>query len=285
MTIWVPGPWRDPALLDWQRGGRVELRVFPIPAGGSCTIKLAYTQVATPRGDRRQYAYPLAASADASTAAERFSVDVEVRGARAGGVHAAGYDLAAVPADDGVARLRFTQGAFVPSGDLRISYQPEDADAEVRAWTFAGAAALAPDEVLAAKRKVGNDPVVVAAQRAIAADVRPTAVLALRPELPRWRQARDRDYVVVLDASESMVGERWRRAQALAQRLTGELDGRDRVTWMTCHDECAAAGPLAPASAAQTSTLTSWPRRATPRVAPRSGGGGARGRGVGAGRR
>ena len=26
--IWVPGPWRDPALLEWQRGGRFELRIF-----------------------------------------------------------------------------------------------------------------------------------------------------------------------------------------------------------------------------------------------------------------
>ena len=25
--IWVPGPWRDPALLEWQRGGRFELRI------------------------------------------------------------------------------------------------------------------------------------------------------------------------------------------------------------------------------------------------------------------
>ena len=34
-NIWVPGPWRDPALLEWQRGGRFELRVFPIPAHGA----------------------------------------------------------------------------------------------------------------------------------------------------------------------------------------------------------------------------------------------------------
>ena len=27
----MPGPWRDPALLEWQRGGRFELRIFPIP--------------------------------------------------------------------------------------------------------------------------------------------------------------------------------------------------------------------------------------------------------------
>jgi len=28
--VWVPGPWHDPALLEWQRGGRFELKIFPI---------------------------------------------------------------------------------------------------------------------------------------------------------------------------------------------------------------------------------------------------------------
>ena len=32
--VWVPGPWRDPAMLDWKRGGRFELKIFPIPAKG-----------------------------------------------------------------------------------------------------------------------------------------------------------------------------------------------------------------------------------------------------------
>ncbi|MET0792506.1 MAG: VIT domain-containing protein, partial [Polyangiaceae bacterium] len=32
--VWVPGPWRDPALLEWQRGGRFELKIFPIPMVG-----------------------------------------------------------------------------------------------------------------------------------------------------------------------------------------------------------------------------------------------------------
>ena len=43
--VWVPGPWRDPALLEWQRGGRFELRIFPIPRHGSRRVVLAYSQV------------------------------------------------------------------------------------------------------------------------------------------------------------------------------------------------------------------------------------------------
>ena len=91
--IWVEGGWRDPALLDWKRGGRFELRIFPIPPKGARTIKIAYTQVVTPRGPYRQYVYPLPHSADGSTVADNMTVDVEVRGAKAGQVRAAGYDM------------------------------------------------------------------------------------------------------------------------------------------------------------------------------------------------
>ena len=70
----------------------------------------------------------------------------------------------------------------MPRGDLVVDYRAADGDAELRAWTFAGGAAVAPDEKLAAKKSVGIDPKVVEAQRAVAADARPTAVLALAPE-------------------------------------------------------------------------------------------------------
>ncbi|RYE82481.1 MAG: hypothetical protein EOO75_20635, partial [Myxococcales bacterium] len=53
--IWVPGPWRDPALLEWKRGGRFELRIFPIPARGSRRVVLAYTQPVPSVGGVRRY--------------------------------------------------------------------------------------------------------------------------------------------------------------------------------------------------------------------------------------
>jgi hypothetical protein len=256
--VWVPGPWKDPALLNWKQGGRVELRVFPIPAKGSRTIKLSYTQVVAPRGVARQYAYPLAHAVDASTAAEKFTIGVEVRGARPGGVRAGGYALTSAPgADAGVQALRFAQDAFVPHGDLVVQYQAED-DAEVRAWTFAGNAAKAPDEALAATKKVDIDPAVVAAQRAIAADARPTAVLALRPTLPQRTEHQPRDYAIVVDASQTMIGERWTRARALVETMAAQLDARDRVTVLACDDECTSAGAPADASAARAGELGRW---------------------------
>ena len=89
--IWVPGPWTDPAILEWQRGGQFELRIFPIPAHGERRVVLAYTQNVQPQGARRRYTYPLAHSADDSTRVGQFDVDVRVAGADS--VAASGYDV------------------------------------------------------------------------------------------------------------------------------------------------------------------------------------------------
>jgi tetratricopeptide (TPR) repeat protein len=242
--IWVEGRWRDPALLDWKRGGRFELRVYPIPAHGSRTIKLAYTQIVTPRGSWRQYSYPLPHSRDGSTVADQFTVDVELRGAQPGLVRTAGYDLVPDPARAQVNALTLRQAGFVPRGDLVIDYRAADGDAELRAWTFAGGAAAAPDDKLATKQHVGIDPKVIDAQRAVASDLRPTAVVALHPKLPRWRDGKPRDYLIAIDGSQSMVGERFTRATELATELVAQMDRRDRFNVMVCDSECRAMGDL-----------------------------------------
>ena len=78
--IWVPGPWKDPALLEWQRGGRFELRIYPIPKKGARRVVLAYTQVLQPTGGVRRYTYPLAHDPSGSTQVASFDVDVQVKG-------------------------------------------------------------------------------------------------------------------------------------------------------------------------------------------------------------
>ena len=256
--IWVEGAWRDPALLDWKRGGRFELRIFPIPAKGSRTIKISYTQVVTPRGPWRQYVYPLPHSTDGSTVADQFSVDVEIRGSQPGQIRTAGYDLDADPARADVSARSLKASGFVPRGDLVIDYRAAEGDAELRAWTFAGGFAVGPDEKLATKKNVGLDDKVLAAQRAVASDTRPTAVLALRPKLPRWREAKTHDYVVVIDSSQSMVGERYTRAAELATRLVEQMDRRDRFTVMACDSECRSMGDLRNASVAAASEIATW---------------------------
>ena len=143
--------------------------------------------------------------------------------------------------------LTLKQTGFVPRGDLVVDYRSADGDAELRAWTYTGGFAVAPDAKLAEKKNVGIDQKVVDAQRAIAADPRPTAVIALRPKLPRWREAKTRDYTIVIDSSQSMVGERYTRSTELATRLIEQMDRRDRFTVMACDSECREFG--APAHA------------------------------------
>jgi ferric-dicitrate binding protein FerR (iron transport regulator)/tetratricopeptide (TPR) repeat protein len=256
--IWVDGRWSDPALLDWKRGGRFELRIYPIPAKGKRTIKLAYTQVVTPRGPWRQYVYPLPHSNDGSTVADTMTVDVEVRGAQPGQVRAAGYDMQQDPARSDVNALTLKQTGFVPRGDLVVDYRATEGDAELRAWTFAGATAAAPDDKLAAKKNVGIDDKVIDAQRAVAADSRPTAVLALRPKLPRWREAKTHDYMIVVDTSQSMVGERATRASELATRLIEQIDRRDQFSVMACDSACRSLGQLRSPSVAAAKDAAAW---------------------------
>ncbi|HEY6032864.1 MAG TPA: VIT domain-containing protein, partial [Kofleriaceae bacterium] len=256
--VWVPGPWKDPALLDWKRGGRFELKIYPIPAKGQRTIKLSYTQVVTPRGPWREYIYPLAHSSDGSTVADKFKVDVEVRGAQKGTVRAAGYQLTSDQARNDVSGMTFDQGGFVPRGDLVVDYRAEQGDAELRAWTFQGGAAAGPDDKLAAKKNVGIDQKVIDAQKLVAADARPTAVLALSPKLPRWRESKPRDYVIVIDGSQSMVGERFAKASELAISMVDDMDRRDRFSALVCDSDCAKFGNLRTPSTGAASDLKGW---------------------------
>ncbi len=240
--IWVPGPWRDPALLEWQQGGRFELRIFPIPANGERRIRLSYEQTVQPHGEGRRYVYPLAHAEDDSTRVGHFEVDVRVAGENIQ-AKSRGYELA-TSAENGAQRMRYTRNDFRPSGDLVIDYA-DDQDSELRYWGFRGQAVAAPATETREDREV-ND-----AQRGLHADQRGYVMFALRPELPGWTEAQQRDYVLVVDSSQSMVGERYERATRLAMGIVGEMDRRDRVMVMACDVECRAmeGDPLTPSSA------------------------------------
>jgi tetratricopeptide (TPR) repeat protein len=250
--VWVPGPWRDPALLEWERGGRFELRIFPIPKRGARTIKIAYSQVLAPQGGSRRYVYPLAHAADGSTAVERFAIDF-----RAAGVdpvrppRVLGYPVEPTLAGD-TASLSLERRDFQPAGSFIVEYVPAGAGAELQAWTFRGDVAAAPTDS-GGKLRGGLDPEVVEAQRRVAADARPTALIALRPKLPRWSEARSRDFVFVIDSSQSMVGERFSRASDLLAAAIGEMDRRDRVTVLACDVECRPVAARAMTPSATTS--------------------------------
>lgn len=227
--IWVEGPWRDPALLEWQQGGRFELRIFPIPAHGSREVRIAYEQTIAPHGEGRRYVYPLPMDSDASTMVGNFEMDVRVAGAANAKVR--GYEMDTLR-EGGDERLHFADEGFLPSGDVIIDYDMPDNNAALRAWTFRGDATAAPPEA------TREDPAVLEAQRRIHGDSRGYALFALRPQLPVSERAASSDYVIVVDSSQSMVGERYERAARLAEQITSEMDRRDRVFVVACDVEC-----------------------------------------------
>jgi len=228
--VWVSGPWRDPALLEWQRGGSFELRIFPIPAHGERRVAIAYTETIPPSAEGRRYVYPMAHSRDDSTRIGEMTLDVRVAGAAR--VNARGYATTSAAEGDAT-RLSYSARDFRPNGDLVIDYALPAGERELSHWTYTGAAATAPPE-----RSRERDDDVLAAHRAIAADGRGYVAFALRPTLSARTEGRPRDYAIVLDSSQSMVGERWDRARHLVAGVIAELDRRDRFTVMACDLEC-----------------------------------------------
>ncbi|HEX6767137.1 MAG TPA: FecR domain-containing protein, partial [Polyangiaceae bacterium] len=240
--VWVPGPWRDPALLEWQRGGRFELRIFPIPKRGSRRVILAYTEVVKPHGNTRRYTYPLAYDPGGTIRVGRFDVDVEVRGNDSRfGVRPSGYALDRKPSSDATG-LRMTAQGFVPSGDLLLEYALPNAGSELTTFAYHEASG----RLSAPTASQGGKPTPAEAE-----DGSPYVALALRPKLPRAERETHRAVAVVVDVSRSMLGESYRRASELAIRLARELDEGDRMTVLACDVECRTlpGGMLTPGTA------------------------------------
>jgi hypothetical protein len=221
--IWVPGPWKDPALLEWQRGGRFELKIFPIPKRGSRRVVIAYTETVPPSSGLRRFTYPLPQATASTLKIDDFSVDVQVMGHDpAAGVKVRGYELSREP-QAGVERLVASMTGFTPSGDLTVEYKLAGQGGESTAWAYLDTPPPAKDA------KVKGEPQKDA-----------YVALALRPKLPRWTDVKPRDQVIVLDAGRGMFGERFERAKRLAIQTVQEMDRRDRVTVLACDVTCRA---------------------------------------------
>ncbi len=271
--VWVPGPWRDPALLEWQRGGRFELKIFPIPKKGSRRVVIAYTQVVPQSGGVRRFSYPLAHDPSGSTRVDDFSVDVQVLGHdREFGVQTRGYDLKDAGGGD-AAKLTLAETGFVPAGDLTVEYALPNRTSEITTWAYkmdapiagldpktgkptASAANVAPgSRAVTEDEKRAEDEA-----RVITDDRSPYVAIALRPKLPRWGEGKDRVHAIVVDASRSMVGERFGRATRLASSIVREMDRRDAFILLACDVTCQAlgaepgrpmgSGPVEPSAAA-----------------------------------
>ena len=205
--VWVPGPWRDPALLEWQRGGRFELKIFPIPRRGQRRIVLSYTEAVRPVGGVRHFTYPLPVDPGGTTTIRHFDVNVEVRGRDPQfAVRALGYPLTASDRD-GVRALSFSADNFTPNGDLSVEWALPGRQSEVTSFGY----------------RAGDERY---------------ALLTLRPKLPRATVDQTHATAIVVDSSRAMYGEALERAKRLATRLVRELDPAGPVTLLNCDSTC-----------------------------------------------
>ncbi|HEX7670290.1 MAG TPA: VIT domain-containing protein, partial [Polyangiaceae bacterium] len=231
--VWVPGPWRDPALLEWQRGGRFELRIYPIPEHGSRRVILAYTQVIPPDGEVRRYVYPLPHDPSGSTRVGRFDMDVQVRGHDVkSGVRPQGYAVRHETLPDGADSFTLHAESFSPSGDLSLEFALPDAGREVTAWAYQPG----PD-----------DPAGPTGGTGLAGAGDPYVALALRPKLPLVTDGAHRSFALIVDSSRSMFGERYHRATELVTRIVREMNRDDIATVLACDSMCREI-PSGPAS-------------------------------------
>ena len=247
--VWVPGPWHDPALLEWARGGRFELKIFPIPKKGSRRVVIAYTETVAPVSGVRRYVYPLPQGSSSKLTIDNFTVDAQVLGHDAKtGVRARGYELAKKNADpsanDGsaqpVERLEANMTAFTPSGDLAIEYGLDDRATDASVWAYSAPPVAAPVTAAPSAPSAASALAKAAPTEADTIGNDPFVAVALRPKLPKWTDTKPRDQVVVLDAGRAMFGERFARAKRLAVQIAQEMDRRDRLTILACDVTCKA---------------------------------------------
>jgi antitoxin (DNA-binding transcriptional repressor) of toxin-antitoxin stability system len=250
--VWVPGPWRDPALLEWQRGGRFELRIFPIPKRGSRRVVLTYTQTVPQSNGVRRFTYPLAHDGTGNLKVDDFNVDVQVLGHdKTFGVETRGYQLAKGDTASGGEKLTLAERNFIPAGDLTVEYVLPDKDKELTTWAYEMASSKSTNvsPTLAgapAATSVGggvdSKKVAAAEAKALVDDSSPYVAMSLRPKLPRFAEGKDRLHVIVVDSSRSMVGERFARATRLAASMVREMDRRDQFMVLACDTTCQPMG-------------------------------------------
>lgn len=212
--IWVPGPWKDPALLTWSAGNTFELRIFPIPARGERRVRIAYTETLPLVSGARRYTLPLP-SDGSNIRAARFALDLAIGGAvPRRDVRIANYSL--VEEDEATLRFTKTIENFKPVGDLVVEVPEPDAVGDVTAVGWGR----------------GEGP---AREGYVAFGLRPSLAELQADEGPL-------DLVVMVDTSYGIQRARLNRAAELIAHLFAALGPEDRAQVLACATSCRPLG-------------------------------------------
>ncbi|MEJ7729569.1 MAG: AgmX/PglI C-terminal domain-containing protein [Polyangiaceae bacterium] len=131
---------RDPALLQWERGSELAMTIFPVPAGGSRRVVLAYDEVLVADGGWLRYVLPLSLGPERATAIDDFSIEVEVvhdRDGERAETRTPGWATRAL-SEGARTKLAVDATDFIPDRDFVVEV-PEADPGEVRAVVHAEA--------------------------------------------------------------------------------------------------------------------------------------------------
>lgn len=114
---------RDPALLEWENGGTMSLKVFPILPGKTRRLLSAYQQTLSAEGGLLRYVHPLSLGSARGTQIENFSIEITARDRHATlGAPNVRYYEAKTSQTDGQSRVQFSAEHFVPHHDFEVTF-------------------------------------------------------------------------------------------------------------------------------------------------------------------
>jgi len=115
---------RDPALLEYAGRGLIRAKVFPIPVGGECRIKLRYSEPLVRDSGLTGYRFPLQARECAQQPIERFSLKATIRSERPlSGVFSPSHECSIDRRGEKEVVIGLEQGNLVPDRDFQLFWQ------------------------------------------------------------------------------------------------------------------------------------------------------------------
>ncbi len=123
---------RDPGLLEFAGYGVIRSSVFPVPPGGSQTVRLTYEQLlpadGTDKSDRVDFVLPRTESLESTGVSWAFSADIRSKRAIST-VYSPSHEIVTERLDPNHVTVKLMTGSLAQPGSFRLSYlMPRDGD-------------------------------------------------------------------------------------------------------------------------------------------------------------
>lgn len=191
---------QDPALLEYAGRGAYRARVYPIPARGEVEVDIAYAEVLPVEGGWLRYHYPLTPERFSREPIADLQIEIDIEQHQGIGViYCPNHDVSVERLDERHATVTYQASDIWPDRDLVLYVGQGDSGLQANLLSY---------------RQPGEDGF-------FALSIRPNG-LGEASRVPS-------DYVVLLDTSGSMRGDKLAQAQEGVCELLGDLSEGDRV--------------------------------------------------------